>query len=243
MRMLLTIRYDGTAYHGWQVQQNALAVQPVVQDALQQVLGERPGLSGCSRTDAGVHAEMYCCHFDTERAMEPHRLIAAVNSWLPRDIAAYDCQVVPDDFHARYSCREKEYGYHLLNAPHRNPFYEGYAVRVHRPMDLETLNRAAAAFVGTHDFASFCSSGAKPGETVRSVSVAELFRQGDLVTFHVRADGFLYNMVRIMAGTLLGVHGGRLAPEDVATVIASRRRSAAGPTAPAHGLYLTRVIY
>lgn len=243
MRYLLTVRYDGTRYHGWQVQQNALAVQPVVQDALERILQIRPGVSGCSRTDSGVHANMYCCHFDLDRAMEPDKLTHALNFALPKDIAAMKCRRVPDDFHARYSCIGKEYIYQFHNAPFRNPFMEDYSLHVHSPMNLERLERAAAAYIGKHDFTSFCAARAKEGDPVRTVTRSRVERQGELVLFRVEADGFLYNMVRIMAGTLLQVAFGRFAPEDIPGIIRARQRSAAGPTAPAKGLFLNRVLY
>lgn len=243
MRYLLTLRFDGTNYHGWQVQQNALAVQPVVQDALERILQQRPGVSGCSRTDSGVHANMYCCHFDMERDLDPQRLTHALNFALPKDIAVLSTRRVSQEFHARYSCTGKEYIYRFHNAPVRDPFEEGYAVHVHSPMDLERLNRAAAGYVGTHDFTTFCAARAKEGDPVRTVRRSELVRQGDTVVFSVEADGFLYNMVRIMAGTLLQVAFGRFSPEDIPRMLAARSRSAAGPTAPARGLFLNRVFY
>lgn len=243
MRYLLTLRYDGTRYHGWQVQQNALAVQPVIQDALERILQQRPGVSGCSRTDSGVHANMYCCHFDLDRLLEPDRLTRALNFALPKDISVLSSRLVPDAFHARYSCTGKEYVYRFLNATVRDPFEENYSVHVHALMDLDRLNEAATGYVGCHDFTSFCAARAKEGDPVRTVRRSFLQRQGDMVTFTVEADGFLYNMVRIMVGTLLQVSFGRLAPEDIPRILAARQRSAAGPTAPARGLFLNRVFY
>ena len=243
MRVLLTLRYDGTAYHGWQVQQNALAVQPVVQDALQRVLGHRPGLSGCSRTDSGVHANMYCCHFDSDGGPDPARLPAALNAALPRDIAVTSAREVPPDFHARYSCTGKAYVYRILNSRVRDPFEDAYCLTVHTPLDVERLNRAAAAFLGRHDFSSFCAARAKEGDPTRTVTDCRFDRQGDLVRLTVAADGFLYNMVRIMTGTLLQVAFGRWQPCDVSRILAACDRRQAGPTAPARGLFLDRVFY
>ena len=243
LRYLLTLRYDGTRYHGWQVQQNALAVQPVVQDALERILQQRPGVSGCSRTDSGVHAAMYCCHFDCDRPLEPDRLTRALNFALPKDICVLSSRRVPDDFHARYSCTGKEYAYQFLNAPSRDPFYEAYSIHVHAPMNLGRLNEAAARFCGRHDFTSFCAARAKEGNPTRTIRHSRLERRGNLVVFRVEADGFLYNMVRIMAGTLLQVAFGRFSPEDMERILAARDRAAAGPTAPAKGLFLNRVFY
>ena len=242
-RLLLTLRYDGTNYHGWQVQKNACTVQQTLQDAAEAVLGARPGITGCSRTDAGVHAEMFCAHLDTASAIPCERLPAALNAHLPRDIAVYGCREVAPDFHARYACRGKTYRYQFYNGAVRNPFYEGRALHVHAPLDADLLARAAGGFTGTHDFRGFCAAGSSVEDTVRTVPRAAVTREGELVVFRVTADGFLYNMVRIMAGTLLAVAAGELAPQEVAAVVASGDRLRAGKTAPAYGLYLERVYY
>lgn len=243
MRYLLTLCYIGTAYHGWQVQENANTIQPLIQDALTEMFPERPGVTGCSRTDSGVHANMYCCHFDSEQQREPYGIICSVNRRLPFDIAVTDCKIVPDDFHARYSVKAKEYVYQIYNGVHRQPFYHGRAYYYRFPLQVEAMNRAAEAFVGTHDFSSFCAGNAKPGDRRRTVYKAQVVKENDLVLFRVSADGFLYNMVRIMAGTLLRVSEGKLCPEDIPAVIEARNRKAAGPTAPPEGLYLNRVWY
>ncbi len=243
MRYLLTLSYLGTAYHGWQVQTNARAIQPVVQDAMAELFPERPGLTGCSRTDAGVHAERYYCHFDSDRVVDPYGVICSLNRRLPNDIAVVDCRPVANDFHARYSVTAKEYEYRIYNGRHRDPFTLGRALHYRFPLRVEAMGAAAACFVGRQDFSSFCAGRAKPGDKTRSVFAAEVYRQGDLVIFRVKADGFLYHMVRIMAGTLLRVSEGKLAPGDLPAVLAARDRRAAGPTAPPEGLYLTRVWY
>lgn len=242
--LLFTICYDGRNYHGWQIQQNALSVQQVFQEALARVLGAAPDLKGCSRTDTGVHALRFCISAKVGREIPCARLVGAMNHYLPPDIAVLSCREVPPEFHARYSCRGKEYVYKIWNSPVRNPFLNGYALHYWYPLDEEKLGRAAACFVGTHDFTSFCTLDARDrGSMVRTVSKARVSRDGDLVLFTVAADGFLYNMVRIMVGTLLRVAQGKLLPGDVADVIERRDRRAAGPTAPACGLYLNRVFY
>ena len=243
MRYLLTLQYIGTAYHGWQVQENALAVQPLIQDALTEMFPHRPGVTGCSRTDSGVHANMYCCHFDSPLQRDPHGIVCSVNRNLPNDIAATRCQIVGEDFHARYSVKSKEYVYQIFNRVHRSPFYEGRAYHYRFPLDVEAMDRAAGDFIGTHDFSSFCAGNAKPGDRVRTVFDASVRREGDLVLFRVSADGFLYNMVRIMVGTLLRVSQGKLPPDGIPAVLQAKNRSAAGPTAPPEGLYLNRVFY
>ena len=242
--LLLKICYDGKRYHGWQVQQNALAVQEVFQDALEQVLRERPDVKGCSRTDSGVHALSYCVSLKTEHTIPCDRLRGALNHFLPADIAVLTCREVPEDFHARYSCTGKEYIYKIWNRAVRDPFLDGYALHYWYPLDEHRLQAAAEQFLGRHDFTSFCTlDGRDKGDLTRCVTKSEVARQGDLVTFTVAADGFLYNMVRIMTGTLLRVAQGKLTPEDIPAVIAAKNRKAAGPTAPACGLYLKNVFY
>lgn len=241
--ILLLLRFDGAAYHGWQVQKNGVTVQQVLQDALETVLRERPPVTGCSRTDAGVHALAYACNFRTDRTILCAGLVRALNACLPDDLAVFACREVPPDFHARYAAHEKEYVYRILNTPARDPFERGRALHVPSRLDEAVMDAAARGFLGTHDFAAFQAAGSSVKDTVRAVSAAEVRRKGGLVLFRVRADGFLYNMVRIMAGTLLYAARGKLRPEDIPAVVASRNRTAAGPTAPAHGLYLNRVFY
>lgn len=243
MRYLLTIKYDGTNYHGWQVQKNAQAIQPVIQNALSAILGGIPAVSGCSRTDSGVHVNMYCCHFDTPLLLEPKNIINAVNHSLPRDIAAYGCRRVPEDFHARYSCQSKQYVYKFLNAPYRDPFLDGYTYRIYSKMDENLLNDAAGQMAGRFDFTSFCAVKAKEGSKIRTVKSAFVAREGDIVTFSVEADGFLYNMARIMAGTLIRVHEKRIRPDGIRDIIRAKDRNKAGPTAPPYALYLNKVNY
>ena len=243
MRYLLRLQYIGTRYHGWQVQTNAPAVQPLIQDALEAVFGHRPGVSGCSRTDSGVHANEYFCHFDSNRELTPYRILCAMNKELPEDVAVTDCRIVPPDFHARYSVKGKEYVYRILNTRHRRPMEAGRAYHYRYPLDAEGLDRAARDFVGTHDFSAFCAMGAKEGDRRRTVTDARVERQGDMVIFRVSADGFLYNMVRIMVGTLLRISEGKIPPDGIPAIIASKDRGQAGPTAPAEGLYLNHVYY
>ncbi len=242
-RFLLTIAYDGSRYCGWQVQKNGLAVQQVVQDALEAVLQWRPGLTGCSRTDAGVHARMFCAHFDAEIALPPLKLVAAVNAHLPRDIVVRDCRQVAEDFHARYACKGKTYCYQILNARQRDPFLEGYAWQVKYPLAVEQMNTLAAQLVGRRDFASFCAAGSSVEDTVRTVSDCYFQRFGDRVDFYVTADGFLYNMVRIMVGTLVDLAREHPTAQTIPDILASKDRTRAGRTAPAQGLFLNQVYY
>ncbi len=241
---LFTISYDGSRYHGWQVQENAVTVQEVFQQAFTSVTGRREDLKACSRTDTGVHAREFCVSVKTESQIPPERLRAALNHHLPPDIAVKDCKAVPLDFHARYSCKGKEYTYEIWNHPVRDPFLHGRALHYWYPIDAALLDRAAKGFLGRHDFSSFCTLDRREkGDLSRTVHWAGVERRGDLVVFTVAADGFLYNMVRIMTGTLLRVQQGKFAPEDIPEIIRARDRAAAGPTAPACGLYLNRVFY
>lgn len=242
-RLLLTLRYDGSSYHGWQVQPNAVTVQQTLQDAVERITGVRSGLTGCSRTDAGVHARMFCCAMDSATPLRGEKLCAALNAVLPRDIAVYDVKEVDEAFHPRYDARGKRYEYVIYNGRQRDPFYEGRALHINRPLDERRLHAAAQDYVGTHDFAAFCASGSSVDSTVRTVRAASVRREGDVVIFAVEADGFLYNMVRIMAGTLLDIAAGKRGDGDIPAILASRDRDRAGVTAPAHGLYLHTVFY
>lgn len=242
--LLLTLTYDGSAYHGWQIQENAPTVQAAFQEALRRATGRVEDIKACSRTDTGVHAREFCVSVKTESLIPPERLAAAVNHYLPEDIAVKACRPVPEDFHARYSCKGKEYCYEIWNHPIREPFLRGRALHYWYPIDEGLLNAAAQHYIGRHDFTSFCTLDKREaGDFTRTVTAARVERRGDLVVFTVAADGFLYNMVRIMAGTLLRVQQGKLAPDGIPPILAARARSAAGPTAPACGLYLNRVFY
>ena len=242
--LLFTITYDGTNYHGWQIQENAITVQEVFQDAFRKVTGARGDMKACSRTDTGVHAREFCVSVKTKGPIAPQRMVASVNHWLPEDIAVKACREVPGDFHARYSCKGKEYSYEIWNNPVREPFLRGRALHYWYHIDEERLNEAAGHYVGAHDFTSFCTLDKRElGDMVRTVTKASVERRGDMVVFTVAADGFLYNMVRIMAGTLLRVQEGKLLPGDIPQILETRDRAKAGPTAPACGLYLNKVFY
>lgn len=241
--LLLTISFDGTAYHGWQVQENAVTVQQTLQDALEHICSKRDNIVGCSRTDAGVHANMYCCNVRTESPIECRKLVGALNAVLPEDIAALDCIEVDYDFHARYDCKSKEYIYRIWNSPNKNPFLYNYSLHYKYPLDAEFLDRQAKAFIGTHKFDSFCAAGSSVEDTERTVMNAAVERDGDTVIFRVEANGFLYNMVRIMVGTLIDISRGKIPADSIDKIIQAENRSAAGYTAPAHGLYLNKINY
>lgn len=242
--LLLTMAYDGQNYHGWQVQKNARTVQEVFQDAVKKVIGVRGDVKGCSRTDSGVHANMYCVSMKVESNIPCERLVQGLNRHMPRDIAVQSAVEVPIDFHARYSCIGKEYIYKIWNSKVRNPFLDGYAFHYWYELNDKLLNAAGQAFVGRHDFSSFCTLDCRnAGNMVREVKKFEVFRADELVTMKVMADGFLYNMVRIIVGTLLSICAGRIDPSSISDIIQARDRSKAGPTAVASGLYLNKVFY
>ena len=241
--LLLTISFDGTAYHGWQVQENAVTVQQTLQDAMEHICSKRDNVVGCSRTDAGVHANMYCCNIRTESAIGCEKLVGALNAVLPRDIAALDCKEVDYDFHARYDCKSKEYIYKIWNSPNKNPFLYNYSLHYKYPLDENFLSRQAEAFTGTHYFDAFCAAGSSVEDTRRTVKNACVERDGDMVIFRVEADGFLYNMVRIMTGTLIDISRKKIPADSIEQIILSKNRSVAGYTAPAHGLYLNKIHY
>lgn len=242
-KLLITIRYDGYNYHGYQVQNNALTIQEVFQDAVEKVFGERLDVVGCSRTDSKVHSNMYCIMLSTDMNISEENLVLALNTYLPNDIAAYDCKEVDDDFHPRYSCKTKEYVYKIYNGKYRNPFFERYAYWYRFPIDAEYLNKEAKAFVGTYDYSGFCSSKTDVEDTVRTIYSFDVWREDDMVYFKVEGDGFLYNMVRIMVGTLLFVAQGKIKSGELKDIINSCDRKRAGKTAPPQGLYLNKVNY
>ncbi len=241
--LLITISYDGSAYHGWQVQKNAVTVQQVFQKAVEKLFCEKTDIKGCSRTDSGVHANMYCVSLKTQKNIPCENIIMGLNTYLPKDIAVIGCIEVADDFHARYSVKSKEYVYRIYNSQIRNPFLKNYALHYRYPIDAQYLNEEAQAFLGSHDFSGFCSAKSDVEDTVRTVYSFSVTRNGDEVIFSVEADGFLYNMVRIMVGTLLFVNEGKIKQGELADVIKSKDRKRAGKTAPAHGLYLNNVKY
>ncbi|MDL2294651.1 tRNA pseudouridine(38-40) synthase TruA [Ruminococcaceae bacterium OttesenSCG-928-D13] len=242
--ILIRFAFNGAAYHGFQVQRNAPTVCAAVQDAMEQVLGARPDVKGVSRTDAGVHARDFCLSFFADTAIPFEKLPLALNSRLPPDIRVWKALPVPADFHARYSALGKEYHYIIRNSPVDDPFTDGFYYRVPGPLDAGAMAEAAAHLEGKHDFASFMGiSGDVVENTTRTISAISVARAGETLTLAVAADGFLYHMVRIIAGTVLEAGLGRLAPQAVPDIIAARDRQRAGPTLPAKGLFLHRVFY
>ena len=242
-RKLLKLRYDGTDYHGWQVQNNAITVQETLQNAMEKLYGQRPDVCGCSRTDSGVHAEMFCCHFDEPAEIPNENVILGLNRYLPNDVAVYECIDVSDDFHARYSCVKKTYIYRFMISPYRNPFNYKYAYNYKREIDIEKAKDFCEEIIGTYDFSAFSSIDRTTDDTVRTIYSASVKREGEIVEFTITGNGFLYNMVRILAGTLISVSEGRISVNEIKKIIDSKDRTLAGATAPACGLTLARVDY
>lgn len=242
-KVLLTLQYDGTRYHGWQVQPNGITVQETLQNAVETVCGVRYGITGCSRTDTGVHARRFYCTMDRPTKPSVEALVKALNANLPDDVAVLACREVPEMFHPRYSAQGKRYTYYIWNGPVRSPFYKEHSLYVRSRLDETALNETAKLFLGTHDFSAFCSAGSSVEDKHRTVTRSEVTREGDMVLYTVEADGFLYNMVRILVGTLLDVHSGRLDRESVLKALESGQRELAGVTAPPQGLFLDEVFY
>lgn len=239
----LTVSYDGTGFCGWQVQPGLRTVQGCLQEALT-LLNKAPvAVHGSGRTDTGVHAHGQVCHFRALTTIPEARMAAALNARLPRDIAVLDAVRVADHFHARFDVCEKTYRYRILNTPVRSPMLEHYAWHVPEPLDLPAMRDALPHLRGTHDFAAFAASGSPRSTTVRTLSGATLSQEGSEILLDFTADGFLYHMVRNLAGSLVEIGQGRRAPDWIATVLAGRNRQLAGRTAPPQGLYLMRVRY
>lgn len=241
--LLLTLRYDGSSFHGWQIQPNGITVQQELCNAFKHLSGKNENIIGCSRTDAGVHANMFCCNVRTECAVPAEKVPDALNFYLPPEISVYSCEDADFDFHARYDCKGKEYVYLIYNGKYRNPFYENKAMFYPYEINAEMLNSEAKAFVGTHNFGAFCSAGTETADKTREIFDCSVTRKGDLAEVKVSGNGFLYNMVRIIVGTLLDIQRGKIEKGTIPQIIESRNRDNAGATAAAHGLYLNKVFY
>ena len=239
----LILMYNGTAYHGWQVQKTEVTVAQTLERGLSMVCGEPVKCTGCGRTDAGVHAEHYVANFRTSSRIPVDRIPFAVNTHIPEDIVVKAAYEVAEDFNAIGSCIRKEYTYRIYNSRLGNPFYVDRAWFYPKRLDERIMQRAADQFVGTHDFRAVRSVGTETRTTVRTVYYFNVERRGDLIESRVCANGFLYNMVRAMVGTVVYAAEGKLAPEDIPAILDSGNRTLAGPTVPPGGLYMTRLWY
>lgn len=242
--LLFKIAFDGSAFHGWQQQENAESVQGELKNAWQRLTGEVPNIIGCSRTDAGVHANEFFFNVRTNSTIPCSNFpIALSSAKLPGEIAIYSCREVGYDFNARFNCIKKEYIYLFENTDIQSPFCYKRASNIKKTLNENLMNEASKMFIGTHDFSSFCAAGAQVKTKVRTIYDASVERDGDFVKFKVCGDGFLYNMVRIMAGTLLYVDFGKIKPDDIPNIIERKDRTCAGITAIPDGLYLNKVYY
>ena len=242
-RVKLVVAYDGTNYHGWQVQDNGITIEEVLNRTISELVQEDIKVIGASRTDAGVHACGNVAVFDTESRIPGDKFSFALNQRLPEDIRIQESCEVDADFHPRYADTVKTYEYNILNRRFELPSKRLYAAFCYYPMNIERMNQAAAYLVGEHDFKSFCSAGAQVQTTVRTIYAVNVTKDDDMVHIRITGNGFLYNMVRIIAGTLMQVGTGLMEPEQVKEILEARDRSKAGPTAVAKGLTLVEIRY
>lgn len=242
-RIRLIISYDGTNYVGWQVQPNGVSVQALLEKALFELTGEQIRVEGSGRTDSGVHAKAQVAHFDIEARMAADKFAIAMNMHLPPDIRVLFSEECDPTFHARFSAKRKVYSYTVQLGPHADVFLRTTSLHLHYIPDVEAMQKAAAAVIGTHDFNAFKCADSSMENTVRTITRSEWNRNGNLLVYTVEGNGFLYNMVRILVGTMLEIGSGKRPVSDMENAIETGSRTSAGATAPARGLRLERVIY
>lgn len=242
-RILLTLSYNGSAYHGWQIQPNAITVQEEFENALSKLLGKETKVVACSRTDTGVHAKEFCCHLDIDENIPHSAFLRGLNGLLPPDIAVNDVRDIPSDFHARYNCKGKTYVYRILNSNKKDAFLSPFTWQIERPLNIEKMNEYCKNLIGTHDFFAFSSAGRTVEDTVRTITDCKVEKQGDIVSISVTGNGFLYNMVRIIVGTAVDVSDGKLPTDIPLAAFESKKRESVGITAPPQGLILEKVYY
>lgn len=243
MRVKLVVAYEGTNYCGWQIQPNGITIEQVLNETLSSLLGEEITVTGASRTDAGVHSLGNVAVFETHTKMPAEKISFALNQRLPEDIVVQESCQVPEDFHPRFSKSRKTYEYRILNCRFRQPLERRTSYFYHYPLDVSAMQKAAAYLVGEHVFTSFASVHAQTNTYVRTIYALDVVREGDMIRIRVQGNGFLYNMVRIIAGTLIQVGAGIKKPEDMESILAGKDRELAGPTAPAHGLTMIGLEY
>lgn len=243
MRVRLIVAYDGTEYCGWQIQPNGITIEQKLNEALSDLLGEDIVVTGASRTDAGVHSMGNVAIFDTENRMPADKISFALNQRLPKDIVVQESCQVPDDWHPRYVKGQKTYVYKILNRKMPDPTRRRDSYHYYYPLDVDKMKRAAKYLEGEHDFSSFCAAKAQVKSKVRTIYSAEVEKNDDMITIRLTGNGFLYNMVRIIAGTLVKVGCGEIDPDAMEQIIADESRDSAGPTAPAHGLTMIGIKY
>ena len=242
-RVKIIVAYDGTNYCGWQVQPNGITIESVLNHHLSELLGEEIHVIGASRTDSGVHADGNVAVFDTSARMPAERISYALNTRLPQDIRIQDSCEVPSDFHPRFQRTVKTYEYRICSRKFPDRCSRLYSLFYYWELDVEQMKKAAAYLVGEHDFTSFCTKKEEVTNCVRTIYSLDVEKTGDQIVLRIRGNGFLYNMVRIITGTLLRVGGGLIKPEQIPEILAAQDRSAAAETAPAHGLKLVKIEY
>jgi len=242
-RIKLVIQFLGQNYSGWQIQPNTTTVQGELNRAIAQITGEDVEIFGCSRTDAGVSAMGLVAHFDTNSRIEPRSFFKAINTKLPNDIRVLDSSEVASDFHARFDVKSKTYEYNFYVSPIRLPYIDSTSTRINPPFDFELAKQGVSTFLGRHDFSAFCSAGNSSSTTIRTIFDVKLVRTEFGYRLIITGDGFLYNMVRIIAGTLIEVGRGKILPTTLPQILASRDRTLAGATAEPRGLVLKSVEY
>lgn len=261
-RIMLIVAYDGTEYAGWQRQNNAITVEEVLENALSELTGENIDVAGASRTDAGVHAYGNVAVFDTDSSIPGERFAPAVNSYLPEDIRVMYSEEADKSFHPRYSDSLKTYQYHIINTEIVLPTMNRYAYHVYETLDVNAMRAASSCLIGEHDFSAFCSAGSQVKDKIRTIhcidiDAAPLYKAADElpdddepeenydqdICIRITGNGFLYNMVRIIAGTLIEVGLGRRSVDSVEKALSEKKRESAGPTAPAKGLLLEGIQY
>jgi len=243
MRILLVVEYDGTSYAGWQWQKNGLTIQEAIETAIEQALGQRCRVTGAGRTDAGVHALGQYAQFDIQSNIPPEKFSYVLNLVLPPDIRIRESRGVGEEFHVRKSAKMKHYRYKIYNAPHASALERFTTAHVRQTLDVNLMRVAAQYMVGTHDFAAFRAAGSDIVGTVRTIYSLEVTKIQELIYIDVKGNGFLYNMVRIIAGTLIDVGKGRIQPSAIPEILESQDRTRAGATAPAQGLTMMGVYY
>ena len=240
--LMIKIQYNGANYCGWQKQPDSLGIQGTIERAIYEITKEEVKITGSGRTDAGVHALGQVANFKLNSEIPADRIPNALNAKLPKDIAIISCEEVNEEFHSRYSAKGKRYRYLIYNSPYRSPIYKDTSYHVKYELDFDKMCEEAKCLVGTHDFKGFMSSGSSVVDTVRTIYDIEITKEEDLITLEVEGNGFLYNMVRIIVGTLVDIGRGRI-KENLSEIINSKSRSKTGHPAPAHGLFLKKVDY
>lgn len=239
----LILQYDGTNYHGFQIQPDVVTIQSVLENCIETITGKKTKVNGCSRTDAGVHAINYCAGFETDSPIPAEKFSVVMNNFLPPDIRIISSSLEHADFHPRFSVESKEYVYTINTSLQTDVFSRNYQWQYKKSLDVNLMNKAASYIVGEQDFRSFMTSGPEMETTVRNVMSLSVTSNEDIIKIYIRADGFLYNMVRIITGTLVWAGEGRIRPEEVKEIIQKKDRSFSGPTAPPQGLALYKIYY